>query len=267
MAKLKEKHDDPYLQLRQAPKDHELRLYLLEVNNTCPLCGKQLQSQKQKKTSQKFFEIAHIYPNSPTTEQEKTLTGLERLGTNSEAFENKIALCKDCHSTQDFRTTKEEYLKLLGIKKRLLREISYMEAANTLSLEIEIAEVVENLVNISENELASLNYTALKIVNKISSQEMLLKRKIRGYVMDYYFYIQNLFQDLLLNGSFNFKVLCMQIRACFEKLNNGYGNQVEIFDAIVSWIGRKTGNQSTIACEAVVAFFVQNCEVFDEITE
>ena len=39
------------------------------------------------------------------------LKGLERLGDNSESFDNKIALCKDCHSTKDYHTTKEDYLE------------------------------------------------------------------------------------------------------------------------------------------------------------
>ncbi|RGI01125.1 hypothetical protein DXD88_11235 [Coprobacillus sp. TM10-10] len=57
--------------------------------------------------------MAHIYPNSPTVEQYLELKGLERLGDNSESFDNKIALCKDCHSTQDYHTTNEDYLKLI----------------------------------------------------------------------------------------------------------------------------------------------------------
>ena len=48
-----------------------------------------------------------------TLEQYLELKGLERLGDNSESFDNKIALCKDCHSTKDYHTTKEDYLKLI----------------------------------------------------------------------------------------------------------------------------------------------------------
>ena len=52
------------------------------------------------------------------------LKGLERLGDNSESFDNKIALCKDCHSTQDYHTTKEDYLKLIknpNLSKKILK--------------------------------------------------------------------------------------------------------------------------------------------------
>ncbi len=43
------------------------------------------------------------------------LKGLERLGDNCEEFENKVALCKDCHGYYDDHKTKDEYLNLLTL--------------------------------------------------------------------------------------------------------------------------------------------------------
>ena len=40
-----------------------------------------------------------------------------------------------------------------------------------------------------------------------------------------------------------------------------------VFDQIVEWVKLKSGNDNRIASEIVVSFFVQNCEVFDAITE
>ena len=86
---------DPYLKKRKAPTEAEQQLYLKEVSFFCPLCGKILRHKKQGKAN-KLYEIAHIFPNSPTEEQYELLSKLPRLGNNSESFENKIALCKDC---------------------------------------------------------------------------------------------------------------------------------------------------------------------------
>ena len=44
-------------------------------------------------------------------------------------------------------------------------------------------------------------------------------------------------------------------------------NKEYIFNAMVDWIMKNTGSQSKAACEIVISFFIQNCEVFDEITE
>lgn len=82
---------DPYLKVRKAPTEAEQQLYLKEVSFSCPLCGKDLRHRKQRKAN-KLYEIAHIFPNSPTQEQYELLGSLPRVGDNSESFENKIAL-------------------------------------------------------------------------------------------------------------------------------------------------------------------------------
>ena len=102
---------DPYLKERKAPTEPEQQLYLKEVSFVCPLCGKILQHRKRGKRN-KLYEVAHIFPNSPTEEQYERLSALPRLGSDSESFENKIALCKDCHDQQDYHTTVEDYLTL-----------------------------------------------------------------------------------------------------------------------------------------------------------
>ena len=112
--------NDSYFQPRKQPSQTDLRFFLREVNHHCPLCGEELHSRKQRKQEQKRFEIAHIYPNRPTIAQYETLRGVERLGTSTEDFANKIALCLNCHPEQDFQTTKEDYMRLLKIKKNLL---------------------------------------------------------------------------------------------------------------------------------------------------
>ena len=106
---------DSYLIKRKSASEADQQLFLKEVNFYCPLCGKDLRNRKQKKPN-KLYEIAHIFPNSPTVEQYLLLKSLPRLGENSESFENKIALCKDCHDRQDYHTTPEDYRSLLQKK-------------------------------------------------------------------------------------------------------------------------------------------------------
>lgn len=257
---------DKYLQPRKGSNDAELRLFLREVNYHCPLCGKELQSRKQKKLNEKLFQIAHIYPNSPTYEQYNTLNGVERLGDNSESFENKIALCKDCHGTQDFHTTLAEYIKLKDIKKTYLRQTALHDATFTLGLENEIENVISRISKMKDTDLSALNYKAVSIANKFSANEMLLKTKITGYVMNYFTYIRDAFKNMENNSNFNFDILSGQIRACFVKMDAIGSNKNEIFESMVVWIDNKTQNISKLACEAIISFFVQHCEVFYEIT-
>lgn len=49
--------------------------------------------------------------------------------------------------------------------------------------------------------------------------------------------------------------------------NDVTSDKSKIFDYIVNWVKTKTSTQSKEACEIVVSYFVQNCEVFNEIAE
>lgn len=258
---------DAYHIKRIQPSEAELRLFLREVDFHCPLCGKELQSHRQKKKDQKLFQIAHIYPNSPTIEQYEMLHKLDRLGTNCEDFENKIALCVECHQTQDYHTTAEEYNHLLNIKKRCLNQTALHDITDNLNLEIGIDEIVSKLSCLSEEDLAELNYEPVPIANKFSSQEVLLKNKVTSYVLTFYPYIRDSFRKIDGKSGFYLEVLCEQIRSCFIKMNGISKEKAVVFSQIVEWIKHKTQSNNQEACEAIVSFFIQNCEVFYEITE
>lgn len=258
---------DPYHKERENPSPSDLRLYLREVDYHCPLCGKELQSRKQKKAEQQKFQIAHIYPNSPTIVQYDLLHNLERLGTNCEDFENKIALCVDCHQTQDYHTTVEEYNHLLNIKKRCLTQTALHDATNTLGLETEIKQIVSKLSTLSERDFEELNYDPVPIAKKFTNQEILLKSKVVANVLTFYPYIRESFREIDGQNGFNLQVLSEQIRSCFIKMNAISQDKILVFSKIVEWIMHKTQSNSMESCEAIVSFFVQNCEVFYEITE
>ena len=257
---------DPYLKARKAPTDTEQQLYLKEVSFVCPLCGKILQHRRKRKAN-KLYEIAHIFPNSPTEEQYDLLGSLPRLGDDSECFENKIALCKDCHDQQDYHTTPADYLNLLEKKEHLLKLTNLHEATLTMGLELEIADVVKRGCSLREDEMARLNYTPVKLTKKFSADEFLLKTQIGMYVTSYYPYIRDCFKEVEGVNGFRLTALGLQINSCFTKMEGISDNKADIFDKLVEWVMAKTLSTSRDACEAVISFFVQNCEVFHEITE
>ena len=267
MNDMKCSSSDQYLRPRKKPTEADLRLYLLEVDNHCPICGKILQSRSQKKLTEKQFQIAHIYPNSPTQEQLVELHGVERLGQNSESYENKIALCKDCHSTQDYHTTREDYCRLLQIKKNLLQQEKLQESIKELSVEDGLIDIINKIGNLSYDDITELNYKAVRLCDKFQSSEAALLYKVKGFVDVYYYYIKDLFQGMEESRRFNFTALCSEIHTCFLKMDFDGASQSEIFNALVKWLKEKTGCSSSIWCEIIIAFFIQNCEVFNEITE
>ncbi len=257
---------DSYLKQRKQPTEAEEQLYLKETKYHCCLCGKNLRHRKQAK-GVKQYQIAHIYPNRPTQEQYTALKGLDRLGSDSEAFENKIALCRDCHATQDYHTTAEEYLRLVGIKCNFMKETALEEATFDLGLEEAIADVINHIVALRDEEFSELNYAPVSLTKKFQRSDRLLKTRVSEYVTNYYPYIRDLFKNMDGQNGFSMNVLCMEIKAAFIKLSSITDDKTAIFDRLVDWVYTKTLMISKPACEAIVSFFVQNCEVFYEITE
>lgn len=239
--------------------------YILEVDGKCPNCGKYLIKDKGKRTN-KLFQIAHIYPNSPTYWEAKELEGLERLGKDSEDFENKIALCKDCHGYYDDHKTKEEYLKLLNKKKKLLESIETKKILSDQPIEDSINSIISALTNIG-GEVGKLEINALKISEKIENDCLLLKNKVEMNVTQYFKFIQEQFKALSIQEKLNFDVVASQIKTAFLQTEKKFNDKKDIFDQLTKWLQSKTQNSSTEACEAVISFFIQDCEVFREIAE
>ena len=136
-----------------------------------------------------------------------------------------------------------------------------------MGLEHEIANVVEKLCYLREDELAKLNYTPVSLTKKFTADDFCLKNLIGMHVAIYYPYIRDCFKELEGLNGFRLTVLSLQIKSCFIKLEGISDNKTDIFNQLVDWVMKKTLSTSRVACEAVVSFFVQNCEVFHEITE
>lgn len=257
--------DNTYNNRRKKPSSNEEMKYLLEVNGCCPICGKYLIKDKNGR-SNKLFQIAHIYPNSPLPNEKIELKGLERLGTNSEDFENKIALCKDCHGYYDDHKTKEEYLRILNIKKDLLHSNKASKILTKQPIEEELNIVITKLINMGGN-IIELEMNALKISNKIEDTNLLLKNKVEMYVTHYFRYIQEQFKNLSIQEKLDFEVLASQVRTAFLQAKKELENKNEIFNHLSLWLKSKTQTASIEACEAIISYFIQNCEVFHEITK
>lgn len=259
---------DNYLQPRISISDNVENQYLIEVSGLCPLCGRKLLVWKGKRAN-KRYQIAHIYPNSPNVHQKKELDGLERLGKTCEDFENKIALCRDCHASFDDYTTKEEYLKIVQLKKQLLQTNEIQTNLSTEEVEEELLLIIGKLSVVTEEDLRNINlkYKGVKVANKIQEEFFLLKRKIEFNVCTYYNFIQENMKIMSDEREFNFDLLASAIKKAYLKASKTTENQVMIFNTLVSWLESKIIQVSRESCEIMISFFVQNCEVFDEITQ
>ena len=74
-------------------------------------------------------------------------------------------------------------------------------------------------------------------------------------------------EGLAAENRLNVRKLSRCIRQSFEDADETATNQSEAFNSLVKFVYTKTGQRCYEACELLIAFFVQRCEVFNEIAE
>ncbi|MEQ2438748.1 ABC-three component system protein [Phocaeicola vulgatus] len=256
-----------YCKKRKGSTDLKDLFYLEEVDYLCPLCGKHLISNGEKRIN-KNFQIAHIFPNSPTKEDMKELFDVPLLGDNSESPMNKIALCKDEHWDFDQNKTKEKYLKLYNIKIKLNKKVEVKKIISSLNIEDELIKTIDRLSNITDNDIKdlTLSYEAIHICDKIESDYFILKKEIENNVRLYYTFIRKHIAEQCKLSNSSFELVGMSIRQAYLNCLKQNMNKVDIFDSISNWIVSKVSCNMVIS-KIIVSFFVQNCEIYDKLPE
>ena len=114
-----------------------------------------------------------------------------------------------------------------------------------------------------ESELVQLSYESLKIDQKTNDTlPYAIKRSIKRDVVDYFEYIRRIFVELDKMTPYKFNTLASQIKGFYSKCMQINQNQEYVYNSLVDWLDEKTDFYSRKACEVVIAFFIQDCEVF-----
>ncbi len=244
------------------------KILLNEVNELCPKCGALLISlNADVKNAQ--FEVAHIFPNSPTPHQRKILADVERLGANSEDIKNLIALCSRCHTNFDANMTAESYNKMLQLKKDFMSIQNSKYDLSATDIEKEIFEVIDSISNFSDDDLsgiAKMEYSALCIDQKIEGSYRPLRSKITGYVYEYFNIVNRELINIDKTKSKGFEIIAKEINLAYTKSAALSDNKEIIFSTLVDWLKTKSCGEIT-ACEIIISYFIQNCQVYDKITK
>lgn len=228
---------------------HKLRLFI-EAKGYCPHdnCGEPL-----------FFT-----KNTETIERYKATQ--IRSDVSSDLFENLIALCPKCHDEYNLSSTPDEVQRLSDIKYSLMREALALEVASEIKIEADIYNILRKIATVPQDELIPLNYEPVMVIKKIHKDNSLLLRKTLFNVATYFNYIKDISQQLSKEGVLRFNTFATQVKLCYLKESDKGLSQQEIYDALVEWLKTNT-NGNRDACDVVISYFVQNCEVFCEITE
>ncbi len=243
--------------------ENEKQFLLDEVHGRCPICGKRLTHKKDGKIF-KTFEIAHIYPANPRPEESVLLANEERLSEDVNNLNNVIAVCRTCHKIFDTPRTIDEYRSWVRLKKKLIQDNSIKDTYALFNIEEDIKIVLENLNTASlEEGSVPLSLESLKIEEKANDTlPYALKRSIKNNVVDYFNYIKQIFIDIDKITPYKFSTVATQIKSFYCKCMQINDNQEYVYYTLVDWLDEKTGHYSFIACEILISFFIQDCEVF-----
>ncbi len=240
---------------------------IAEVNYECPLCHKKLVDTVKNKPIKRYV-ITHIFPEGLPKHKAKELSAIYPKPKDLEQTENLIALCDHC--AEDYLTdpTAEEYQKIHDLKAVLARNYKAKESVNAIDLEEDIRVVLDALANVDDSvKLVPLEYEALHIDEKFEAKNFMLKTETQIKVLQYYRYIESIFSD----SETDFELIASEVKMSSQKLEKSGMPQGDVIDYLSEWIRNKTnlGTNSKPACNAVVAFFIQNCEVFhkDEVSK
>ncbi len=233
---------------------------LAEANYECPLCHKKL-VDTIKGQAVKKYKIVHIFPDGLDEETAAEFTAVYPAPTKPDASGNLIALDEDCAERYLLSPTVEEYDKLHEIKIQLTRNYAAKLAVNGVQLEDDIRTVLDALGTIKNaSELVKLEYEALRIDEKFDAKNFILKNETQMQVVTYYRYIEKVFS----NSNADFDMIASEIKVSSMKLEKAGLSQSDVISQLSEWIRNKAGlgTDSRLACNIVVSFFIQNCEVF-----
>ena len=252
------------------PRKHsipESDLYLLlETDSICPKCGKSLVNLKNGH-SLAGYTITEIVPTHPTESVRETLGDLLEDTSILSQSENSIALCLDCSNSYSQYTDREECRALRTTKEKLRRNYDAAVMLDKMYLEEQIESILRSIpIDSVEQITETLEYTALRVRDKISSNVPLII-KTEGFVVQYYKFIKSVFSQLEREGNIDFDGVASDVKRSYKKLHASGYSQEEIYAHLVDWFMKKTNTKSILPCEIIVAFFVQNCEVFHAISK
>lgn len=234
-----------------------------EVDGFCPICSSPLHAKKKGGKRARIFDIAHIYPLNPSLEEFKLLVNEEKLSHDVNHEDNLIALCKNCHKKYDTYKQVSEYRDIVALKKRLQEQSCIKDILSDFQIDDEIRIILDNLTTLEIDEPIELELTPKKIKDKIGVNLFSdITRKIQNNINDYYPYVKEQYALLEKEHPYISDSIASRFKTNYLHLKrNGYSYH-QIYENLTNRLHKFTNNASLESCYIVVAFHIQNCEIF-----
>lgn len=173
-----------------------------------------------------------------------------------------MLFCVECGTLVNNSVEKKDECK--KIKTQYQKRMNAIESVSSNDLPDVIRDLI---IIISSGEPitdSELRMSPLKLEKKITDLRLL--RKIKAYVVDgMYEMVNEAIEMLAAENKLNVRLFERNIKRMYEDAED-LESQSAIFNLLVDRLYAKSGQKDYEACEILVSYFVQRCEVFNEIT-
>lgn len=248
--KRKRRSNADAVECKTIAKDRHGVFLVAETGSVCPNdgCFKSLY-KKHNGRLELVYDVAVI---DPTMSDDDT--------------ENLIALCPNCCATYSAMRTAETLSRMKEIKKELVQAYEAREIAGDQTVQDAVGLVVAKIPKLSRPVNVDLNYNPVTVRQKIAISNEMLYSKAQMHVNMYYPAVNEAFREMSTEGKLRFSQFSLQVRAIFLGLQEKEYTQDKIYYELTKWLFDAT-NENWSACEVVISYFIQKCEVFDAVAQ
>ena len=162
--------------------------------------------------------------------------------------------------------TAETLSRMKEIKKELVQAYEAREIAGDQTVQDAVGLVVAKIPKLSRPVNVDLNYNPVTVRQKIAISNEMLYSKAQMHVNMYYPAVDEAFREMSTEGKLRFSQFSLQVRAIFLGLQEKEYTQDKIYYELTKWLFDAT-NENWSACEVVISYFIQKCEVFDAVAQ
>lgn len=173
-------------------------------------------------------------------------------------------LCVTCEREMQ-NASADDKIQLFNEKQHLDCLLEARNATSRYQMEKQIEELLCVVQFIELDNTTQLRMTPTKVENKITEKR--LKERVLYNVVEMYDTVNSTLDRLAGENHLNVDKFARDIKRMYEDVRESLRSQSDIYNVMVDSLFEKTGRKYREACEIVISYFVQRCEVFDEIAE
>lgn len=175
-----------------------------------------------------------------------------------------MLLCGDCEN--EMQSASDDDKATLVLQKKNLTSLSAARDSVTRhELGKEIEEVLRQVSDLEVDDNTRLKTAAIPVERKISEKG--LRMDVLNDVRPLYEGVNDVLDRLGGESALNVTTFAKKIRRMFEDAEENGLSQNQIYELLVNTLYDKSGRKYRRACRIIISYFVQRCEVFNEITK